>query len=447
MIFFSTARFFHLYYLVMLAPPVAALAGIGVAALWKVYDRAGKAAATRVHRLMGCLLPATLVVAAWLQIHTVDAFPGYASWLTPVIVVSIVVASVVLAARLPHLQVQASHGIILALTRPLALGAAALGTAALLVGPSTWAVISVADGNGGAWLPQAGPGSEGGGPGGGRGGFGGGGRQFQPGQGFTNRSGRTSRGGFGSTGGAGTANGVPSAGALPGGSSGTKPGGTAGSGASRAGQGGISSSGGSTQSGAGSAGSAGGTGTGGGFTNGRGVGGGFGGAGGFGGGGFGGGAGGAMTFAGNQVPTLPAKLLAYLAANQKGAKFLVATTTSSYADLFILQTNQPAMALGGYQGWDHILTPAQLAQDVASNVVRYFYIPAGGFGGVGSFGGARGASSSIPSGDADATGDLTAWVRANCSLVPSTSWQSTASGGGRTGGGLQLYGCTSVTKP
>ncbi len=68
-----------------------------------------------------------------------------------------------------------------------------------------------------------------------------------------------------------------------------------------------------------------------------------------------------MTFAGDQVPTLPAQLLSYLLANQKGAKFLVATTTSSYASLFILQTNQPAMALGGYQGWDHILTPAQLA--------------------------------------------------------------------------------------
>jgi hypothetical protein len=154
-----------------------------------------------------------------------------------------------------------------------------------------------------------------------------------------------------------------------------------------------------------------------------------------------------MTFAGNQVPTLPAKLLSYLSANQKGAKFLVATTTSSYAGLFILQTNQPAMALGGYQGWDHILTPAQLAQDVASNVVRYFYIPAGGFGGGGgSFSGPSGASSSVPGGDADATGDLTAWVRASCSTVPSTSWQSTAGGSARTGGGLQLYNCASAAK-
>ena len=40
----------------------------------------------------------------------------------------------------------------------------------------------------------------------------------------------------------------------------------------------------------------------------------------------------------------------YLQAHQGTARYVVATATSSYASLFILQTNQPAMAFGGYQG-------------------------------------------------------------------------------------------------
>ncbi|ACV64975.1 glycosyl transferase family 39 [Desulfofarcimen acetoxidans DSM 771] len=42
MAFFSIAGFFHQYYLIMLAPPIAALAGAGWAELWQLYrDRAG----------------------------------------------------------------------------------------------------------------------------------------------------------------------------------------------------------------------------------------------------------------------------------------------------------------------------------------------------------------------------------------------------------------------
>jgi hypothetical protein len=151
-----------------------------------------------------------------------------------------------------------------------------------------------------------------------------------------------------------------------------------------------------------------------------------------------------MTFAGSSVPKLDPKLIGYLLANQHGAKFLVATTTTSYASLFILQTNQTAMALGGYQGWDRILTPVQLAQEVADNTVRFFYIPTGG-----GFGGGASGSGAVASGDVDQTGDLTQWVRTNCSAVPSSLWQtgaSTAGGFSRGTGGLQLYSCAKLVK-
>jgi hypothetical protein len=143
-----------------------------------------------------------------------------------------------------------------------------------------------------------------------------------------------------------------------------------------------------------------------------------------------------MTFAGNQWDSLAPGLVGYLEANQDGARYLVATTTSSYASLFILTSDQPALALGGYQGWDRIVTPSQLAQMVQENVVRFFYIPAnasrGGFG----------ASQ-------DATADLTEWVRTSCTAVPASTWQAAStqpdvSGRGGFAQGNQLYDCASA---
>ena len=41
-IYFSfTKGLFHPYYLTMLAPPIAALAGIGVVSMWKLYNEGG----------------------------------------------------------------------------------------------------------------------------------------------------------------------------------------------------------------------------------------------------------------------------------------------------------------------------------------------------------------------------------------------------------------------
>lgn len=54
--FFSVARFYHLYYLTMLGPGIAALAGITVAALWLAWRRGGYATV---------FLPLALVVTAF----------------------------------------------------------------------------------------------------------------------------------------------------------------------------------------------------------------------------------------------------------------------------------------------------------------------------------------------------------------------------------------------
>jgi 4-amino-4-deoxy-L-arabinose transferase-like glycosyltransferase len=291
----------------MLGPAVAALTGIGVYSLWRVYrdPRGG---------LARWLMPASLVVSLWIELGVVSIAPAVRGWLTPVMVGGTLVAVAALlleyALEVRHIQV--------------ARGATALGMGALLVAPLAWSVISVQNGDGGGWLVQAGPSLGGGfgGPGAGRG--------LQPpaGQPFGGRG--------------------PS--------------------------------------------------------------------------GFGGG-GGALTFAGPNWNQLDPALVSYLEANQGSAEYLVATTTSSYASLFILDSGQPAMALGGYQGWDRILTPSQLAQQVADGAVRFFYLPQQ------RGGGNRQASNS----SVDGTSDLVAWVNANCGVVQNGLWQSA--------GGLQLFDC------
>jgi len=125
---------------------------------------------------------------------------------------------------------------------------------------------------------------------------------------------------------------------------------------------------------------------------------------------------GALTFAGPNWDRLDPGLVRYLQANQGSAEYLVATTSSSYASLFILDSREPAMALGGYQGWDRVLTPVELSQIVTDGVVRFFYLPS------------QPAAAGL-----DATRDLVTWVEAHCSVVRDATWQPN--------GGLQLYDC------
>jgi hypothetical protein len=141
---------------------------------------------------------------------------------------------------------------------------------------------------------------------------------------------------------------------------------------------------------------------------------------------------GAFTFAGDQWNSLDPGLVRYLEANQGAARFLVATPTSSYASLFMLASDQPAMALGGYQGWDRILDRSQLASLVADDSVRFFLLDA------------RAGRSRQPD-DQDATAELASWVHATCAVVPAAQWQTGRVGAqpGRGPGlqGPQLYDC------
>ena len=146
--FFSVAGFFHAYYLVMIAPPIAALAGIGMVTLWRDYRRSS---------WRGWALPLALLATASVQAHILSYFPDWSRWLTPLVVgSSILVAITLIVMRLGRMA-----------TRPIALASAGLGVLALLLAPSVWTEYSIARAAG-ATVPSAGPM--------GLGGFGGGGR-------------------------------------------------------------------------------------------------------------------------------------------------------------------------------------------------------------------------------------------------------------------------------
>jgi 4-amino-4-deoxy-L-arabinose transferase-like glycosyltransferase len=387
-VFFSVARFYHLYYLIMLAPAVAALAGIGIAALWRDY-REGLSADNSA-RWKGWLLPLALIGTAVMQAHLLADYSSWNGWLAPAVVALAAITSAILLLGRLGVRFAVTPDVALRLDIRAMLGVAALGVGALLLAPGAFATDAIANGNGGAWLPQAGPSV---GPGFGRFGPGGGGRniagprsagQFQPGTGL-------GRGG------------APPTGFR--------------SGFSRVGR----------------------------FRTGA--------AGGLSGGGFGGGVG-AMTFAGSQVPALDPRLLKYLSTHRGGARYLVATPTSSYASLFILDTGQPVMTLGGYQGWDKILTRSQLSRMVAKGTIRFFLLPSASSRNFGGF--LSGVDANLDT----VNNPLFSWVRAHCVAVPTSRYQTTSQSrgasrnrpGGSNVGGFpsqgpgNLYDCASVTR-
>lgn len=153
--FFSVAGFFHRYYLVMLGPPMAALAAIGVWGTYRAY---------RHSRRVGWILPLALVATAALQTFFLWRYPEYARWLTPIALGGPLLAGLVLLAiRLTRRTIV--NGTRLSLATRFA---TALGVLALLAAPTVWSGLPAVAGQSVGGLPAAGPGGMGGpgGPGG-----------------------------------------------------------------------------------------------------------------------------------------------------------------------------------------------------------------------------------------------------------------------------------------
>jgi 4-amino-4-deoxy-L-arabinose transferase-like glycosyltransferase/glycosyltransferase involved in cell wall biosynthesis len=288
---FSRAEgIFHPYYTVQAAPAVAALAGAGSVALWRL---------GRGDRRFAFLLPAAVAGTGIWALALLDRTPGYATWLTPAVLVATAVATVALAAGLYGRR------------QAIALAGACAGAFALLAGPAAYSLTTIANPASGA-LASAGPST-----------VGTGGAGFGPAA-FALRTGTGSTG-TGATLGRGAAPGVGSG---PGGSS-----------------------------------------------------------------------------------TASKALVSYLESHRGGAEYIVAGFTSSATDSIIIESGDPVVTIGGFNGSDPTPTLAGFVQMVRKGEVRYVLISgSGGLGaGVASsgflpVGGGSGGFGPPPSGGAGAGG-------------------------------------------
>ncbi|UPM45194.1 ArnT family glycosyltransferase [Halocatena salina] len=135
--FFSVAGFFHRYYLVMLAPAVAALVGIGLTELWDMYRTSGP---------QGWLLPGALLVTASVQAYILLDYPTFAGVLQPVVLGGTILATAVLVVARVR---EESH-------RGVAKGAVVVALIILLVAPTIWGAFSIVSGSN-VTIPSAGP--------------------------------------------------------------------------------------------------------------------------------------------------------------------------------------------------------------------------------------------------------------------------------------------------
>lgn len=166
--YFSVAGFFHPYYISVMCPALAALVGIGVVEMWKLYRREGPFA---------YLLPAVLGMTLAAQIVMLVSYPTYGRVIIPIACVVtgapaalLIVAKCLKKERMGRLSMRLCTGI---------------AVTGLLIAPAVWTVSSVVSKSYNAQIPSAGPTATGGSVGG------------REGQGFQNRGNFAGMAGFG----------------------------------------------------------------------------------------------------------------------------------------------------------------------------------------------------------------------------------------------------------
>ena len=137
--FFSIAQGAHRYYLVMMAPAIAALVGISYSTLVKWSTGGGK---------KRYLLPAAILVTIGVQAFIISGYNEWRSWMLPLVMGVGVLAVILLGwqAQSGRLQPNKYHSI-----------AVVLGGISLLIAPFVWSLTPVLYGSGNAALPFAGP--------------------------------------------------------------------------------------------------------------------------------------------------------------------------------------------------------------------------------------------------------------------------------------------------
>ncbi len=136
--YFSVANFFHPYYLSALCPFLAALVGIGLVEMWKLYKE---------EKFFGFLLPLAFLATLAVQIAMLRSYPAYAHVLSPLIAVLTGVPALALAVMKPLRKGTDKSGAALA----------GVALAGLLIAPAVWLGYSVFTNSFNAQIPAAGP--------------------------------------------------------------------------------------------------------------------------------------------------------------------------------------------------------------------------------------------------------------------------------------------------
>ncbi|MEW4369884.1 glycosyltransferase family 39 protein [Paenibacillus kandeliae] len=315
--FFSIANFFHQYYLIMLAPPVAAIAAAGLVAQWRFY-REGKG-------WLSWLLPISVLLTAAFQLYVIYPYRNEIASIWFYLIAALGILATVALIAIPRVKS-------LRRTKTYVVSGA---IGALLLTPVYWSSFPLMNPSSNIALPYGGPVTEMG--------FGGGGNrpggammgagQGQPG--MNNGAGTTS----------GSENGM--------GTNGTGMGaGT--NGTSTTGNGGMNGAGMNTPT-PGTPPSGTGTSTSGRTTRTR----------------------GGMGLA----DSVNEKLLSYVTENNTGEKYLFAVSNANSASAYIIRTGKAVMAMGGYSGSDPILTLDKLKAMIKAGEIKYFLIGGMGRGG------------------------------------------------------------------
>ncbi|WP_411346921.1 glycosyltransferase family 39 protein [Paenibacillus sp. WLX2291] len=324
--FFSIANFFHQYYLIMLAPPVAAIAAAGLVAQWRYYCE-GKG-------WLSWLLPISVLLTAAFQLYVIYPYRNEIASVWFYLIAALGIIATVALIVVP--RVKALHN---AKTYVVS---GAIG--ALLLTPLYWSSFPLMNPSSNIALPYGGPVTEmgfGGGGGNRAGGMGMGNGQRQPG--MNNGTGATT----------GTENGMGT------GMNGTGTNGAGTNGTGTTGNGGMNGNDGMTAPTGTPPGGTGTGATGGGTTR------------------TGGTRGGGM----GMGESVNEKLLTYVTENNTGEKYLFAVSNSNSASSYIIKTGKAVMAMGGYSGSDPILTLDKLKALIKAGEIKYFLLGGMGRGG------------------------------------------------------------------
>lgn len=140
--YFSVSQFFHPYYISVMAPFLAALVGIGLTQLWKLY---------RADGALGWLLPVSLAATLGAQIAMLVSYPAYAKILIPLACILTGIPAIVLTVFRLRKNTAGKTATL----------CVALSLAGLLIAPAVWTSYSAFQKNFNSGIPSAGPSTEG----------------------------------------------------------------------------------------------------------------------------------------------------------------------------------------------------------------------------------------------------------------------------------------------